>query len=76
MKPQLHDGWHTLEEFRQWEQQIDEREKQALRAFYDRERPGMFLTWKQLLKFFCVIVSVAAIGWILVVLVFSLGGSH
>jgi hypothetical protein len=45
----------------------DEREKEAIRAYWERERkPGMYISGSKLLKAFIVIVGIVALPWLVV----------
>lgn len=50
----------------------DQRQKEALRKFLERERPAMFLSGKQLFDFICHVVFWSAVAWLLVVGLLSL----
>lgn len=53
----------SLEEFETWQVQETERQKEALRKFYERERP-VRVDWKTVaLLFGCVFVVVVAVYW-------------
>jgi len=53
----------SVAEFHRREEEQDSYQKEALRRFYERERPGMFLTWQRAFKFFAKICFIAVVGY-------------
>lgn len=66
------EGWVSEEEYDRWTAEIAEQDRQTLLRYQQQmreQRPGLFLSWKQLLKAFIVLAGLVALPWIVVYVV-------